>query len=93
MAMERACKKYCHDQMAAQDAGEIGNNKNKITYVNCLTMFCGESGQQPGATLGGKAIPEKRFFDHDLLHLSREGYQVWKNVTEELLASTLEESV
>ena len=72
-AMERACKKHpCEDNY-------------KITYVDCLTMFCGESAKQPGAVFGGKAIPEKRYFDHDMLHLSREGYQIWKAVTEQCI--------
>jgi hypothetical protein len=69
--MERACNKY-----------ETRDPNHTITYLDCLTMFCGESGQFPGAVLGGKAIPEKMLFDYDQLHLSREGYQIWKGVVE-----------
>lgn len=72
-AMERACKKH------------TVKDENKLVFVDCLTMFCGESAHQPGAVLGGKAIPEKKYFDYDLLHLSKEGYQVWKNVTEQYI--------
>ena len=90
MAMERACQKHIVPEN--ENNGTIGtknsnshNNNNKLTYVNCLTMFCGASGQQPGATLGGKAIPEKQYFDHDLLHLSREGYGIWKEVVQRVI--------
>lgn len=70
-AMERACRKH-----------NFSGDCCKITFVDCLTMFCGDSAKQPGAVLGGKAIPEKKYFDHDLLHLSREGYQIWREVIE-----------
>lgn len=78
MAMERACQKH----FVPDDEAAGTSNFHKITYMNCLTMFCGISGQQPGATLGGKAIPEKHYFDHDLLHLSRDGYEIWKEVVQ-----------
>jgi lysophospholipase L1-like esterase len=53
-----------------------------ISFVNCLTMFCGESGEQPGAVLGGKAIAEQKYFQSDQVHLSRDGYEIWKEVVE-----------
>lgn len=77
-AMERTCNKY-----------ETKAPNHTITYLDCLTMFCGESGQLPGAVLGGKAIPEKTLFDYDQLHLSREGYKIWKGVTEGHIAALL----
>jgi lysophospholipase L1-like esterase len=78
-AMERACKQY--DTKAPN---------HTITYLDCLTMFCGESGQLPGAVLGGRAVPEKTLFDYDQLHLSREGYKIWKEVAEGHIASLLD---
>lgn len=54
-------------------------------YMDCLTMFCGESGQQPGALLGGKARAELKYFDGDGLHLSEAGYMKWKEVVESWL--------
>jgi lysophospholipase L1-like esterase len=54
-----------------------------ISFINCLTMFCGESGQQPGAVLDGTAIAEQRFFDADQLHLGDEGYAIWKEVVQD----------
>lgn len=83
MAMERACKKHV---LAMQDARpERTAHFQQVSFVDCLVMFCGKSGKQPGATLGGKAMPDKGYFDHDLLHLSRRGYQLWKEVTERLM--------
>jgi lysophospholipase L1-like esterase len=53
-----------------------------ITFIDCLTMFCGESGQQPGAVIGGRAVAEQRYFQSDQLHLSNDGYRIWKEVVE-----------
>jgi lysophospholipase L1-like esterase len=52
-------------------------------------MFCGESGNVPGAALGGKAKAEPHYFDSDRLHLSYEGYQVWKGVVENHLSKII----
>lgn len=80
-AMQRACQRF---EMPATISS---NEHNKIFFVDCLTMFCGESGKQPGALLGGKAIPERKFFDYDLLHLSKDGYAVWKELVEQYISS------
>jgi lysophospholipase L1-like esterase len=56
-----------------------------ISFINCLTMFCGESGKQPGAVLGGRAVAEKRYFQSDQLHLSNDGYRIWKEVVEDCI--------
>lgn len=58
---------------------------SKVQYIDCLVMFCGESGKQAGALLGGKANAEKDYFDDDQLHLSDKGYALWKDVVEEAL--------
>ena len=55
---------------------------NGICYVDCLTMFCGDSSKQPGAVLGGKAMPQPQYFETDQLHLSDEGYKIWQTVVE-----------
>ena len=52
-------------------------------------MFCGESANIPGATLGGKAKAEPVYFSSDQLHLSEEGYRIWKRVVEERLSELL----
>jgi lysophospholipase L1-like esterase len=71
LAFERYCK---------------GNPRSQfISFIDCLTMFCGESGQQPGAVLGGKAIAEQRYFQPDQLHLGHDGYQIWKEVVEDCI--------
>lgn len=59
-----------------------------IYYINCLMMFCGKSAHQPGA-LWQKALPEPRFFDSDLLHLSTDGYTLWKEKTQATIQDIL----
>lgn len=54
-----------------------------VQFIDCLLMFCGDSAHQPGALLGGRGRAESRFFDPDQLHLSREGYEIWKTCIEE----------
>ena len=54
---------------------------NQIIFVDCLTMFCTkETSDVPGAVHGGKALPDKQFFNPDGLHLSEEGYGIWKHI-------------
>lgn len=53
-----------------------------IEYIDCLTMFCGVSAGLPGATLAGKACAEDNYFSDDRLHLSTEGYRLWKEIIE-----------
>jgi lysophospholipase L1-like esterase len=62
---------------------------DRIQFVDCLVMFCGESGHQPGALFGGKAKAERVYFDHDNLHLSEAGYRLWKAKVEACINSML----
>ena len=50
-------------------------------------MFCTtESKDVPGALHGGRASPDRTYFDPDGLHLSVEGYKVWREiVTKQIL--------
>ena len=57
-------------------------NDHRIHFIDCLTMFCGETANLPGARLGGRAQADPRFFASDQLHLNKEGYEVWKDVVE-----------
>ena len=59
------------------------------TYIDCLTMFCGASGHLPGALWGGKAIAESLYFHSDQLHLSDQGYEIWKLVIEDCVTRIL----
>jgi len=61
-----------------------GGNSNggRIHFIDCLTMFCGETANVPGARLGGRARADPRFFASDQLHLGNEGYAIWKEVVE-----------
>jgi lysophospholipase L1-like esterase len=80
--MSQALEKLCAEHVMA----------DRIFFINCLTMFCGESADSKGALLGGKAKAEFQYFDSDLLHLSQSGYSLWNQKVEqcirELLRST-----
>jgi len=58
------------------------SNSGRIHFIDCLTMFCGETANVPGARLGGRARADPRFFASDQLHLGNEGYAIWKEVVE-----------
>ena len=79
-SMRRACDRHLH--------------REDIKFIDCLTMFCGDSATVPGAVLGGKAVPVKDFFDSDGLHLSDAGYLVWRDevncVLEHIIAQITE---
>ena len=58
-----------------------------IAFLDCLTMFCEDNGTD-GETLSvvnGSAIAQKDFFHSDELHLSDEGYGLWKDLVESTL--------
>ena len=74
--MSRAFYRCCKEYNDATTSGAA------VTFVDCLTLFCGESTNLPGAVLGGKANPEKKYFDDDKMHLSDEGYLRLKKVVE-----------
>lgn len=86
--MSRSFERLCSD-FGNSDAFLRLHRNQSIVFVDCLTMFCGESAKQPGALLGGKAIPEKRYFNDDQLHLSDEGYALWKSILEEKILEIL----
>ena len=79
-------KQYIKLSRALQRACSKHERSNDIKFVDCLTMFCGETAQLPGATLGGKAKAQPEYFCDDQLHLSIEGYKVWKQAVESLLS-------
>jgi lysophospholipase L1-like esterase len=84
-AMSRAMERCCNELNS-----RLNNNSNKvrskqIRFVDCLTMFCGESAEQPGAVFGGRAKAEHQYFASDGLHLNDEGYQVWKDRIEHII--------
>eukprot|EP00984_Skeletonema_dohrnii_P023173 scaffold12250_cov150-Skeletonema_dohrnii-CCMP3373.AAC.3 len=44
-------------------------------------MFCtAETKAVPGAVHGGRAVPDRSYFDSDELHLNNEGYNVWRAI-------------
>ncbi len=61
-----------------------------VVYVDCLTMFCtSESKDVPGAVHGGRAIPDRRYFDPDELHLNDLGYDIWKEILGQKIQSII----
>ena len=74
-------KQYVKLSKSLQRATERHNRKVDIHYVDCLLMFCGESANIPGAVTA-KAKAEERYFHNDGLHLSDDGYSIWKEVIE-----------
>lgn len=70
-AFDRCCKEYSETTSGA------------VVFMDCLTLFCGESANLPGAVLGGKAVPEEKYFDKDRMHLCDEGYRRLKKVVED----------
>jgi lysophospholipase L1-like esterase len=87
MLMSRAFERLC--RQSDNHNANTHLQKDFIRFIDCLTMFCGASANQPGAVLGGKAIPEKKYFANDQLHLSDEGYMMWKSVLEKTILQLL----
>jgi lysophospholipase L1-like esterase len=60
----------------------------RVHYIDSLFLFCtdesGDQLQKKGAVF--KATPNPLYFHADQLHLSREGYFVWKELLEQQLA-------
>ena len=65
-------------------SAETNQSSFSMEFVNCLLLFCDpESAKRKGALWGGRAKAERNYFDHDELHLNRQGYRIWKQVVEE----------
>jgi lysophospholipase L1-like esterase len=86
-SLDRACKRLqssiCNN--LCSDGGDIGEKKYMTSFVDCLTLFCGETANLPGAVMGGNAVAQNHYFYDDGLHLSPEGYQIWKELIEKML--------
>ena len=61
-----------------------------ITFLDCLTVFCGETADLPGALYGGRARALPSYFAPDGLHLSDAGYAIWKHLVEETASKLLD---
>jgi lysophospholipase L1-like esterase len=61
----------------------------QIYFIDCLLMFCGESASLPGALFGNRAVAEGQYFDTDQLHLSDDGYRIWKRTVEECIGKIM----
>jgi lysophospholipase L1-like esterase len=82
-AFRRCLEEYQYDDSTNTSTNISENKKDgRIHFIDCLTIFCGETANVPGARLGGRAKADPRFFASDQLHLSKEGYAIWKEVVE-----------
>eukprot|EP00980_Cylindrotheca_fusiformis_P020063 scaffold7139_cov115-Cylindrotheca_fusiformis.AAC.13 len=77
---ERCKKDYCKMSRSFSRCLQRNPQSDRLQYVDCLCMFCGESAFVPGAVLGGRAKAEYKYFKSDLLHLSNHGYIIWKGI-------------
>ena len=71
--LSRGIERICHESSHARN----------INFLDCLTIFCGETADLPGALYGGRARAVPSFFVPDGLHLSDAGYVIWKRMVEE----------
>ena len=78
-------KQYSKMSRSFQRCCQKHANADNIHYIDCLTMFCGDTATIPGAVLGGKACADGQYFASDKLHLSRHGYRIWKDVVEKAI--------
>mmetsp|Transcript_13769 Transcript_13769/g.32156 ORF Transcript_13769/g.32156 Transcript_13769/m.32156 type:complete len:265 (-) Transcript_13769:472-1266(-) len=73
-------------------SNDSNSGGGRIHFIDCLTMFCGETANVPGARLGGRAKADPLYFRSDKLHLSKKGYEVWKEVVETTIRGFLPSS-
>lgn len=59
------------------------NSYHSIYFLDSLTLFCGETRNQ--SVVGGQAIAERKYFHEDGLHLSHNGYEIWKKQVGDIL--------
>lgn len=67
-----------------EDCEEDGHS---IFYLDSLTLFCGES--EEFSVAGGSAMADERYFKEDGLHLSDEGYKIWKEEVENIISKLI----
>jgi lysophospholipase L1-like esterase len=86
-------KKYSGMSRSFERCCQRHANSENIHYIDCLTMFCGDTATVPGAVHGGRAKADYKYFAADQLHLSNHGYKIWKEVVEsQIKESTLKAS-
>ena len=75
-------KQYTKLSKALRRATERHKHVDKLMFIDCLTMFCGETSTLPGAINGDRALADKTYFVEDDLHLNDRGYILWKGEIE-----------
>lgn len=69
--------------MTDSENGDDSTTGRSIHFVDCLTLFCGET--QHCSVVGGGAIAKREYFQSDELHLSPHGYLIWKELVEDIV--------
>jgi lysophospholipase L1-like esterase len=89
ITFEQLCRQQRKNDVENKSVTCCGSDVEYVHYIDCLTMFCGNSGgnNQIGAIYGGKAIPDTMYFHSDELHLSDLGYRIWKSKIEDKIAT------
>ena len=85
----KSCKLYVKLSDSMRKASEKHPNKNMIWFIDCLMMFCGETGNLPGPNLGGLAQDNPQYFANNQLHLSKLGYMIWKQKVKKCIESIM----
>lgn len=63
--------------------------RQNITYIDCLTMFCGDNNDLRSGILSGNTKADKTYFNDDGLHLNDAGYEIWKEELEIILTQLI----
>jgi lysophospholipase L1-like esterase len=82
-------KAYSKMSRAFSRCCEKHENADQIQFIDCLTMFCGDTATIPGAVLAGRAKADYKYFAADKLHLSIHGYTVWQQVVQERITEII----
>lgn len=82
-------KKYSKMARSFERSCQRSSYSTRIQFLDCLTLFCGETANLPGAKLAGRGVAQEEYFAPDRLHLSQKGYQVWKELVEDKILQIL----
>ena len=75
-----------HDVKDRQDCRVDGYS---VLYVDSLKLFCCRESSEDLSVVGGGAIADDRYFEEDGLHLSDEGYKIWKEEVENIVSKLI----
>ena len=90
---EQLCHQQRRKDIESKSVQYCDSDIKYIHYIDCLTMFCGNCGtNRKSALYGGKDTADTIYFHSDQLHLSNDGYEIWKSAVEDKIATILSAS-